>query len=457
MSSLTSADGLLERLCSTYNLNFNLTQSDFVRLVYERNIPVAVLSSIRSSIFGAAQTMGLADKRASIVSRRGTSLNPLQQKLAEDVWSLANCVSSNKLVKRIMYKNGKRGTSYIESQWERNVGTNVQNDLQVAASCQNNNTHQSNPISTISGNCQQPVALPPTISTYNLSSIASRSTIYTTTISSAMSDTNVYNINSLPSIEGTALCATATPTAALPSMSGTYMYAHNNISPIFTEGTALCASATPTAALPSMSETYVHNKASRLSTEGSALCTSVTPTAVSPSVSGAYVHNNVSPGGAALCATVTCTVTAVSPLVSGTYVHNKVSPLSTEGTALYTSVTPTAVIPSTSGMYIHNKFASITSTALLSTPMFDTSTSIVSSPPTATTTSVSVTDSAVTVIPTVHNPNAHLSMVSPSIPNHLPSQINISHPWKQHNHIMITPNCLIMSNANTLPFLTPLI
>ena len=34
--------------------------------------------------------MSLADKKASIVSRRGTSLNPLQQKLAEDIWSLVN-------------------------------------------------------------------------------------------------------------------------------------------------------------------------------------------------------------------------------------------------------------------------------------------------------------------------------------------------------------------------------
>ena len=104
MSSPPSAVGLLESLSSTYNFNFNL---DFVRLICKRNMPAAVLSSIRSSIFSTAQATDLADKRASIVSRRGTSLNPLQQKLAEDVWDLANCVLSNKSVKVSCTRMGK--------------------------------------------------------------------------------------------------------------------------------------------------------------------------------------------------------------------------------------------------------------------------------------------------------------------------------------------------------------
>jgi hypothetical protein len=77
MSSLASVDGLLEHLCSIHNLSFNLNKSDFVWLTYERNMPVAALSFIRSSIFSPAQVLGLADKRTSIISRRGTSLNPI--------------------------------------------------------------------------------------------------------------------------------------------------------------------------------------------------------------------------------------------------------------------------------------------------------------------------------------------------------------------------------------------
>ena len=89
-------DRHLEHLCSAHGLNVNLKKSDFVHSINEKNIPSADLLSIRSSPFKTAQSMGLADKRASIVSRRGTSLNPLQKKLAEDVWELFYCVLSNK-------------------------------------------------------------------------------------------------------------------------------------------------------------------------------------------------------------------------------------------------------------------------------------------------------------------------------------------------------------------------
>ena len=72
MSSLASVDGLLEHLCSIHNLSFNLNKSDFVWLTYERNMPVAALSFIRSSIFSAARMLGLSVMRTSIISRRAT-------------------------------------------------------------------------------------------------------------------------------------------------------------------------------------------------------------------------------------------------------------------------------------------------------------------------------------------------------------------------------------------------
>ena len=119
MSSSPSArEEVLERFCSSYNLNLNFKKSDFVRLVCEKNIPTSHLSTVRSSIFSVAQSLGLADKRAVIVSRRGTSLNPLQRKLADDVWELAQCVSSSTQVKRVLLKNGKRDHAYIESKLE---------------------------------------------------------------------------------------------------------------------------------------------------------------------------------------------------------------------------------------------------------------------------------------------------------------------------------------------------
>ena len=77
---------------------------DLVRRVCEKNVLTEDLSSARMSIFSTAQSMGLADKRAS---RRGTSLNPLKEKLAGDVWDLAQSVSSKTRVKRYIENNLK--------------------------------------------------------------------------------------------------------------------------------------------------------------------------------------------------------------------------------------------------------------------------------------------------------------------------------------------------------------
>lgn len=134
MSSSAPAHVVLESFCSSYGVRFHLKKSDFVRLVFEKNIPTADLSSARSSIFSAAQSLGLADKRADIVNRRGTSLNPLKKKLAEDVWDLAQCVSSRTCVKRVMIRNGKRGLSYIESKHGAGTNDNGKTEVPVSSS-----------------------------------------------------------------------------------------------------------------------------------------------------------------------------------------------------------------------------------------------------------------------------------------------------------------------------------
>ena len=74
------------------------------------------MSKIHEDLFKATQVAGLSDKRAQSVTRKGTSLHPLSEKLIEDIWYLADCISSNRKVKRVMYKSGKRSAEYLEEQ-----------------------------------------------------------------------------------------------------------------------------------------------------------------------------------------------------------------------------------------------------------------------------------------------------------------------------------------------------
>ena len=133
----------LEQLSAANHLNFSLNKPEFVRSIFERNIPAQVLDDIRTALFQATQSVGLAERRASIVSRRGTGLNPLPRKLSEDIWVLADCIMSNKPVKCIMYKGGKRGISYLETEWNSkdasdNVGLVQDNVNEYTASIDNN-------------------------------------------------------------------------------------------------------------------------------------------------------------------------------------------------------------------------------------------------------------------------------------------------------------------------------
>ena len=71
-------------------------------------------------LFTATQVVGLSDKRAQLITRRGTSLHPLSEKLIEDMWYFADCISSKKIVRRVMYKSGKRSAEYLQKKLSDN-------------------------------------------------------------------------------------------------------------------------------------------------------------------------------------------------------------------------------------------------------------------------------------------------------------------------------------------------
>ena len=50
-----------------------------------------------------------------LVKRRGSAINPLHRKLAEDIWTLTDCLKHKKLVPRVILKNGKRDRETFEN------------------------------------------------------------------------------------------------------------------------------------------------------------------------------------------------------------------------------------------------------------------------------------------------------------------------------------------------------
>ena len=59
---------------------------------------------------------------------------------------LADCIMSNKPVKCIMYKGGKRGISYLETEWNRNNASNnvglVHDNVNEYTACIDNNVNE---------------------------------------------------------------------------------------------------------------------------------------------------------------------------------------------------------------------------------------------------------------------------------------------------------------------------
>ena len=107
-------------ISSAYNLKFNLNKTEFLTDVKSRNFKNSTLKQICVDLFTATQVAGLSDKRAQLITRRGTSLHPLSEKLIEDMWYFADCISSKKKVRRVMYKSGKRSAEYLQKKLRDN-------------------------------------------------------------------------------------------------------------------------------------------------------------------------------------------------------------------------------------------------------------------------------------------------------------------------------------------------
>ena len=105
----------VKKLSYSLGLHLSLGKTEFASHCISLNLDDTSLNRVRNNLFFAAQVSGLADERALPVSRKGTSLHPLSEKLIEDIWYLADCISSGRNVKRVMYKSGKRNTQYLEN------------------------------------------------------------------------------------------------------------------------------------------------------------------------------------------------------------------------------------------------------------------------------------------------------------------------------------------------------
>ena len=77
------------------------------------SLPPHSLLSIREEIFKDALALGLTHEGDTLVSRRGTRLNPLSTKLSEDIISLLICIKNESPVPRSLLKNGKRQKAYL--------------------------------------------------------------------------------------------------------------------------------------------------------------------------------------------------------------------------------------------------------------------------------------------------------------------------------------------------------
>ena len=102
---------LFSGISSAYNLKLNLNKREFLADIKSRNFKNSTLRQICEDLFIATQVAGLSDKRAQLITQRGTSLHPLSDKLIED---LPDCISSKKNVRRVMYKSRKRSAEYLK-------------------------------------------------------------------------------------------------------------------------------------------------------------------------------------------------------------------------------------------------------------------------------------------------------------------------------------------------------
>ena len=67
------------------------------------------------SLFVDAVNKELVCNKKILVNRRGSAINPLPRKLAEDIWTLTDCLKHKKLVPWVILKNGKRDRKTFEN------------------------------------------------------------------------------------------------------------------------------------------------------------------------------------------------------------------------------------------------------------------------------------------------------------------------------------------------------
>ena len=168
----------LKKTSSVYKFNLSLNKIDFISNCRARNLKDELLREIRDNFFTATQIAGLSDKRAEPISRKGSILHPLSEKLLEDIWSLADCLSSHKKVKRVMYKSGKRSANYLDIKWNH-----ITQDLSltlppIPSSAQSDCAILTSTINKIDQTISTPVAPTPSISSFNCSSTNSTSTAH---------------------------------------------------------------------------------------------------------------------------------------------------------------------------------------------------------------------------------------------------------------------------------------
>ena len=91
----------------------HLSKPDF--LLALNSLSITVLGDLRYALFVDAVNKELVCNKKILVNRRGSAINPLPRKLAEDIWTLTDCLKHKKLVPRMILKNGKRDRETFEN------------------------------------------------------------------------------------------------------------------------------------------------------------------------------------------------------------------------------------------------------------------------------------------------------------------------------------------------------
>ncbi len=72
------------------------------------------LLDLRLALYHEAIRQHLVDSSVSLVNRRDSACKPISIKLAQDIWTLINCLQHEKAIPRSLLKNGKRDLQSFE-------------------------------------------------------------------------------------------------------------------------------------------------------------------------------------------------------------------------------------------------------------------------------------------------------------------------------------------------------